>query len=216
VRRWFWIVPRLRDPDAYQVDAEYLARMWQVTGAAEPAAALSRSQREPVFVYRFDWDEEPTLLGTDLSQMLGAAHAFEVPFVFGHFDLGRQGNLIFTEANRPGREALSAQMMGYWAAFARSGDPGRGTSGAEPAWTPWSAPASFLVLDTPAGGGVRESTEGASRDSVIAAVDTDPRLTTQSERCRVFRALAVWGRGLSREQYAAAGAHGCADYPIGG
>src|SRR5262249_6412711 len=85
VRRWFWIVPRLRDPDAYQVDAESLARMWQVTGAAEPAAALSRSQREPVFVYRFDWDEEPTLLGTDLSQMLGAAHAFEIPFVFGHF-----------------------------------------------------------------------------------------------------------------------------------
>src|SRR4029453_10467588 len=120
----------------YQPIAECQARMWKATGADGPAQALSASQREPVFVYRFDWDEEPTLLGADLSQMLGAAHAFEVPFVFGHFDLGRDGNVIFTEQNRPGREALSQQMMGYWAQFARTGDPGRGPRDTEPAWPP--------------------------------------------------------------------------------
>ena len=37
--------------------------MWKATGADQPAAALSASQRAPVFVYRFDWDEEPTILG---------------------------------------------------------------------------------------------------------------------------------------------------------
>ena len=49
-----------------------------------------RSTQPDVFVYRFDWDEEPKLLGADLQPMLGAAHGFEIPFVFGHLDLGRR------------------------------------------------------------------------------------------------------------------------------
>jgi para-nitrobenzyl esterase len=214
VRRWFWIVPRLRDPVAYDLEAEYQARMWKATGADEPAQALSTAQREPVFVYRFDWDEEPTMLGADLSRMLGAAHAFEVPFVFGHFDLGREGNVIFTEDNRPAREALAARMMGYWAEFARTGDPGNGGDAAAPAWPPWAGTPRFLVLDTPAGGGVRVSSDGVTREAVIAAVDADPRLPTQRDKCRVFRALARWSRGLTPAQYATAGAHGCAEYPF--
>jgi para-nitrobenzyl esterase len=214
VRRWLWIVPRLRDPVAYQLLAEYQARMWKATGADGPAQALSASQREPVFVYRFDWDEEPTLLGADLSQMLGAAHAFEVPFVFGHFDLGREGNVIFTEENRPGREALSQQMMGYWARFARTGDPGRGPRDTEPAWLPWTDGPRYLILDTAADGGTRLSSDGVTPEAVIAAVDADPRLPTQRDKCGVFHSLASWSRGFTREQYPSAGAKGCADYPF--
>ncbi len=214
VRRWFGIVPRLRDPVAYEIEADYQARMWKATGADEPAQALSAAQREPVFVYRFDWDEEPTLLGADLTRMLGAAHAFEVPFVFGHFDLGSDGNVIFTGANRPGREALSAQMMGYWSQFARTGDPGRGPGDTEPAWLPWRDGPRFLIFDTAADGGVRPSSDGVTREAVIAAVDADPRLPTQRDKCRVFRSLAAWSRGLPRAQYATAGAKGCADYPF--
>ena len=216
VRWWFGIVPRLRDPADYQIAAEYLARWWKATGADEPAQALSASQHEPVFVYRFDWDEEPTILGSDFSQMLGAAHAFEVPFAFGHWDLGRDGNRLFTEDNRAGRDALSEQMMGYWAQFARTGDPGRGTDGKSPAWLPWQDGPRYMVLDTPAGGGSRLSTEGDIRESLIAAVDADPRLPTQRDKCRVFRTLAGWSPGFTREQYATAGAHGCADYPFDG
>ena len=67
--------------------------------------------------------------------MLGAAHGFEIPFVFGHFDLGRAGNVIFTKENEPGRKALSAQMMSYWAEFAYTGAPGRGRDRQLPEWT---------------------------------------------------------------------------------
>ncbi|HKA28302.1 MAG TPA: carboxylesterase family protein [Candidatus Binatia bacterium] len=214
VRRWFGIIPRLRDPVSYQVDAEYLARMWKATGADQPAATLSASQRAPVFVYRFDWDEEPTILGADLPLMLGAAHGFEIPFVFGHFDLGRQGSRIFTAGNAPGRETLSAQMMGYWAQFARTGDPGQGTDGTQPLWPRWDGTSRYLVLDTPAGGGVRTSTDGVTSASVVAAVDADARLRTQRDKCRVFRTLASWGRGFDRADYPTAGAHGCAQYPF--
>ena len=44
-------------------------------------------------------------------RLLGAAHGFEIPFVFGHWDLGSQGKLLFSAANEPGRAALSQQMM---------------------------------------------------------------------------------------------------------
>ena len=132
VRRWFGVIPRLRDPGMYDVLAEYHSRMWKAIGADEPAAALAATQREPVFVYRFDWDEEPSMFGADLSRMLGAAHAFEIPFVFGHWDLGKQGNVIFTEANLAGREALSAQMMDWWAQFARTGIRAAGATARSP------------------------------------------------------------------------------------
>ena len=79
-----------------------------------------------MYAYRFDWDEEPTLLGADSRCMLGAAHGFEIPFVFGHWDLGREGNLMFTEENEPGREELSARDEVVLGQLAYTGAPGRG------------------------------------------------------------------------------------------
>jgi para-nitrobenzyl esterase len=175
------------------------------------------STQPNVFVYRFDWDEEPSLLGLDLGAYLGAAHGFEIPFVFGHWDLGSQGNVIFSAANQAGREALSDQMMSYWASFARTGDPGRGSRGELPAWSAWDGrPGSnkFLILDTEAGGGLRMSAEQATVEGVLASVDADPRLVTQRDRCFVYRELARWGERFSELEYPTAGRAGCAEYPF--
>jgi para-nitrobenzyl esterase len=218
VRRILWIIPRLRNEKQYNLTAEYLAKMWKANGADEPATAMRVTQGPSVYVYRFDWDEEPTILGADLSVMLGAAHGFEIPFVFGHFDLGREGNQIFTKANEPGRHALSAQMMSYWAQFAYAGAPGRGRSGDLLEWTAWDndSPTSpkFIVLDTPAGGGLRMSSDAVTPAGVLAAVDDDPRLPTQRDKCRIFHALASWSRGFTEKDYPAAGRKGCAEYPF--
>lgn len=218
VRRVLWIIPRLRDARTYDLSAEYLAKMWKANGADEPATAMRATQGPSVFVYRFDWDEEPTVLGADLSVMLGAAHGFEIPFVFGHFDLGREGNQIFTKTNQPGREALAAQMMSYWAEFAYSGAPARGRTDQLPEWTPWDngipAIPKFLVFDTTAGGGLRMSADAVTQEAVLAAVDSDPRLPTQRDKCRVFHALALWSRGFTKKDYPTAGRHGCVEYPF--
>ncbi len=68
--------------------------------------------------------------------LLGSAHAFELPFFWGHFFwfYGAEA-LIFREDNRLGREALSDVMMDYAAQFAHTGHPG--TAGSVE-WTPWS------------------------------------------------------------------------------
>jgi para-nitrobenzyl esterase len=117
VRRLLWLVPRLVDEPNYLATTQHMSGMWQVTGVDEPAALLSRT-RGDVYAYRFEWDEEPSVLFADLSTMLGAAHGFEIPFVFGHWQLGREANVLFTDGNAAGRAELSRKMMSYWAVSA--------------------------------------------------------------------------------------------------
>ncbi len=178
-------LPRLRDPDVYNASAAVSSLAWKLVGADAPAAAMREGGASDVYVYRWDWDEEPTLLGSDLAEMIGAAHGFEIPFIFGHFDLGPRANVAWTDENFAGRDELSRQMMSYWAAFARDGRPGRGTAGDAPEWTAWDpdGASKFLVLDTPAGGGLRMSSEQTDSDDIIALVSADPRLG--SARCEV-------------------------------
>jgi len=196
-----------------------MSRWWKATAADGPAAAMVATGPPGVFVYRFDWDEEPNLFGlADLATLVGAAHGFEIPFVFGHWDLGPMSKRLFTSENLAARELLSAQMMSYWAQFAAAGAPGRGRRGELPEWQAWSeagpdAPR-YIVLDTPEGGGVRMQTEPLTEALVIAAIDADPRLATQRDRCEVYRRLARWGRSFGEERYASVGARGCAEYPI--
>jgi len=216
VKRWFGVVPQVREPRLYLATADAQSAMWKATGADGPAAAMWSTQPN-VFVYRFDWDEEPSLLGIDLGTYLGAAHGFEIPFVFGHWDLGKQGSVIFNDTNQTGREALSEQMMSYWANFAWTGDPGRGREGDLPAWSAWDGrPGAhkYMILDTPNGGGAHMGSEPVTRESVIASVDADARLTSQRDRCFVYHELARWSRGFTEAQYATVGREGCAPYPF--
>jgi para-nitrobenzyl esterase len=193
VKRWFGILPRLIDPERYVAVADQLSRMWKANGADDIATAMVASGAREVFVYRFDWDEEPTILGTDLSQMLGAAHGFEIPFVFGHFDLGREANAIFTTDNEPGRRALSAAMMQRWAGFAASGDPG---------WAPWASEnPSFIVFDTTVGGGIRPSSETLTRERALAGLEADTRLPTARDKCLVYHDLYAMAGVLTRAEF---------------
>ena len=64
---------------------------------------------------------------------LGAAHAMDIPFVFGTIDAPGVDQLI---GDGPDRAALSRAMQDAWIAFAKTGDP----SHAEvPAWPRWDA-----------------------------------------------------------------------------
>jgi len=201
VKRWFGVVPRLRDADFYDALSAALSDAWKLSGADAPADALLASGFRDVWVYRWDWDEQPTLLGADLSRMIGAGHGFEIPFVFGHYDLGPRGNVVFTEDNEPGRAELSAAMMSYWAEFARNGDPGRGGTGALPAWTRWTrrgAPGErTMLLDTTAGGGLRMAPDAVRGEEIVAAARADGRLGSGAARCAALRELERRLTGLT-------------------
>ena len=185
--------------------------LWKVRGVDEPAAALARSQDTGVFGYRFDWDEEPERFGTDLGMLLGAAHGLEIPFVFGHFRFGDESTaeLVFAEANEPGRRFISDAMMSYWAQFAYAGTPSRGRDGQLPDWLPWGTEAGrFLVFDTPADGGIRLSSGTLSSESLIARLTGDSKLA-QPEKCQLFRDLFEGSADWNESAYRGLGVGGC-------
>jgi para-nitrobenzyl esterase len=206
-----WIKDRRR----YDLMAEYRALAWKARAVDEPAAALRRVQGPTVFAYRFDWDEQPRLLWLDLSVLLGAAHALEIPFVFGRLDLFGLERLLFGGAGRGGAERLAEQMSAYWAEFAWSGAPGRGRGGALPLWRAWDDArpdsARFMVFDSEAGGGLRMSSDGVTTQAVIARALADPRFRDLRERCELLGTLAQRGQRYGPEQYAAGP---CAEHPL--
>ena len=136
-----------------------------------------------VWVYRFDWDEEGTLLGTDFGQLIGAGHAIEIPFVFGNYDMGSELSLLFTEENKPGRKELEEAMIGYWTTFAQTGQP---ASDGDPDRTVWKAGPEFLLLDTSAGGGLRHSGETITEELVLQEIRSDTDLSP-GEKCHLLR-----------------------------
>jgi para-nitrobenzyl esterase len=101
-----------------------------------------KSQQDEVWSYRFDWDEEPA----PFDDIYGAAHAFDLPFVFGNFGPSLFSNIANSSANRPGRLALSKAMMASLAAFARTGDP-NAPAALGVAWPRW--PGRLLFDATP-------------------------------------------------------------------
>jgi para-nitrobenzyl esterase len=218
VTRAFGIPLWLNDERAYQLETEFPNRMWKVRGVDDPARAMASVAPGQVFAYRFDWDEERKLVFADLSKLVGAAHAVEIPFVFGGLNLGGRGKYFFDPDRLPAAEALSRAIMSYWAEFARTGDPGGGTSGTLPRWQAWDAKrpngVRMMILDTPADGGLRMSRESVTREGVLAEIASDPRFLGVEERCKVYRSLAERGDQFSRAEYEAVLNGDCAVYPL--
>ena len=103
-----------------------------------------KTQQPNVWYYRFDWDQEPAPWNT----VYGSAHAFDLPFLFGNFGPSLFSNAIASNANQPGRLALSAAMMASVGAFARNGDPNNAALGVT--WQPWPARLVFDATPTQA------------------------------------------------------------------
>lgn len=213
----FGFLPRLKDPEAYDRAARYRSELWRHRGVDSLARTLHAAQGSNVFAYRFDWDEEGSILGFDLARAMGAGHGLELSFVFGRFE-GTAAAIgdIYDEDRVPERDALSQTMMSYWTEFAHSGDPGRGRSGEEVRWLPWSnadgAPR-IVVFDTPADGGVRMSPEELTLAGMKARLLADESFAQQRERCdtyaRLFRGSSAWDEA----EYATLGDGGCTNLP---
>jgi para-nitrobenzyl esterase len=92
-----------------------------------------KTQQSNVWYYRFDWAQEPAPWNT----VYGAAHAFDLPFLFGNFGPSLFSNAANSSTNQPGRLALSSAMMASIGAFAATGDPNTPSLGVT--WQPWPA-----------------------------------------------------------------------------
>lgn len=189
-KRVLWLFPVARDQNRYDAASDTMSRLWRLRSVDEPAAMMAAGGHEAVYAYRFDWDEGGRFLFTDLSKLLGAAHAIEIPFVFNRFQLlGDLDRVMFQRKTEESRRALADAMGGYWAAFARQGAPGDGGRGL-PRWPRWGEGA-LMRLDSAESGGP-EVIEGAeSFDAVLADLAADPRID-DAARCEIAAALLWW------------------------
>ena len=101
-----------------------------------------KSQQTALYYYRFDWDEEPA----PWNDIYGAAHVFDLPFIFGNFGPSLFSNVMASTANRPGRLELSDAMMKSLGAFAKNGDPNNAALGV--AWPVWPGKLIFDATQT--------------------------------------------------------------------
>jgi para-nitrobenzyl esterase len=215
VSRTFGFPTGFENERLYDVQGEYGGMMWRATGADEPLKRMRQVQGPSVWSYRFDWDEEPTVLGTDLSKLLGAAHALELFFVFGLTDMPIVDRLFFDRS--PAAGELSAQMRSYWAQFAHTFRPGRGQGGELPEWQAWGLRPNeprYMIFDTESGGGLRHGTDEIDTAFVLDRAANDPRLLDAQERCSVFQNFVQWSKALSMEDYAVQDGGTCSDYPL--
>mgnify|MGYP001309584817 CR=1 FL=1 len=125
-------------PGGFNAMTELLDTLF-MQAAADNVLGTLKSRQDAVWYYRFDWDEEPA----PFDDIYGAAHAFDLPFVFGNFGPSLFSNVANSTANRPGRLALSKAMMAALAAFARHGDP----NVPQALGTPWPTWPAKLIFD---------------------------------------------------------------------
>ncbi|MBP7452320.1 MAG: carboxylesterase family protein [Ottowia sp.] len=121
------------DPAIAELDAKFFGALRD-----NMLNAFIKQTPDQVWSYRFDWKQEPA----PWNDVYGAAHAFDLAFLLGNFDTSLYANVIASDANKGGRDALSGAMMGALGAFARSGNPNDASLGTN--WPTWPR---VLVFD---------------------------------------------------------------------
>ena len=178
----FGIFFSLKDEQTYRSLAHYGGRAWKARGVDQLARAMTASGNPDVYAYRFDWDEEPSILGYDLSVALGAAHAIEIGFVFGEFN-GLGLGYVYPDDENQWR--LSDSVMSYWAEFAYTGNPRAGRDGAETPWLAWGQDGmTQIILDTPTDGGIRMDDDVVTYETLKAELVADADFGDKSRPLR--------------------------------
>ncbi|MGI9557332.1 MAG: carboxylesterase/lipase family protein [Solirubrobacterales bacterium] len=189
-KRSLGVFPVARDPAFYDLIADYVSRVWRIRAVDEPAALMGAAGHTDVYAYRFDWDGGGRLLTMDFAKALGAAHGFEMPFVFNRFQhLGRADKLLFRKETAELRETLSRTMGAYWASFARDGVPyGPGA----PSWSAYGEEGgSVMRLDTEDDGGIQALAGPDGIEALGRDLSADQRLDAD-QRCMIVEEMDRW------------------------
>ena len=204
--------------------SSYTSDIWKAAAVDNPARVLRTSQGANVYAYRFDWDEEPKIMGADLSIILGAAHGLEIPFVFNTDKAGFTGAYTNSAKNSEGRTMLANAMSSYWTEFAYSGSPGKGRDGRQVEWKPWNDDTAdsekLIIFDTPQDKGIRVSSYSITLETVKKRLVAETGFESQENHCQLYvelfgdlksdrSYLELW----NDQEYESLGREGCRNYP---
>ncbi len=193
--REFLRIPRIRDLDLWNAVSKHRSNSWKYLAVDEPAQTLTSSGRSNIYAYRFDWDDEPRKYGVDLKNLLGAAHAFEIPFVMGNFDEDALTKYILSRKNLEEVKTLSQTMMSYWAEFAYNGDPDKGREGNLidwQAWDPREGSEKYIIFDSTHDGGIRMTNDYLTEEKLIEMLATDNQIKDYKWKCEILDAAIMF------------------------
>ena len=138
----------INDKDAFEIFNSYRSKAWKIRGVDNPLRNLYKSGNRDLYAYRYDWDDHRRFIIADFRELIGSAHATEIPLLTGNNKLvGDYGFLIYPRG--PSKRFTSNNMMQFWTNFAKFGEPGTSTNGVE--WKKYSGqkniPSNYMVLD---------------------------------------------------------------------
>ena len=205
--------PRIKDSARYDAASYYTSNTWKLITADEPARVISNNRGAPIYVYRFDYDDL-IKWPIDLSELLGAAHALDVVFLFGR---QRDFPWSWLLADKQAADRLASSMMNYWGEFARKGIPGNGSDQTLPHWSAWRGEDSnTLLFNVEHQGGVRVIENALYREDLKAQLRSDDKFT-EAERCEFYLQMFLNGFqdavAFDREEYLRFVDGGCPDSP---
>tara|TARA_B110000438_G_scaffold70891_1_gene71121 strand:- start:4436 stop:6295 length:1860 start_codon:yes stop_codon:yes gene_type:complete len=196
-------LPFIKDIDSYNAVSKHRSDTWKLLAVDKPARDLVKSGKKSIFAYRFDWDEEPNKYGLDLSDLLGAAHAFEIPFVMGDLEMDTLSDYMVSRKNLKSMEQLSNSMMSYWAEFAYNGDPGTGRNNDLPVWNQWSEVSEtspkYIIFDSYRDRGIRMTSNSLTKESLFIQIAEDEDLSDKY-KCEMVD-IAIQYDGLENPDY---------------
>jgi para-nitrobenzyl esterase len=180
----------LNDKDAFNIFNSYRSKAWKIRGVDDPLRSLYISGNKDLYAYRYDWDDHRRFIIADFRELIGAAHATEIPLLTGNNKLvGDYGFLIYPKG--PSKRFTSKNMMKFWTDFAKSGKPGISTNGVE--WIKYNgqanAPSNYMVLDNRRN--LKMSTDQFSFSSLARDLYMENALTSL-EKCVVLLQMLTY------------------------
>ena len=138
----------LNDKKAFNIFNSYRSRAWKIRGVEFPLRSLQKAGNNSLYAYRYDWDDHRRFIIGDFKELIGAAHATEIPLLTGNNKLvGDYGFLIYPRG--PSKRFTSKNMMQFWTNFAKTGKPGYSTNGIK--WLSYdsdqNSSSNYMILD---------------------------------------------------------------------
>ena len=138
----------LNNKEAFNLFNSYRSRAWKLRGVDGPLRSLYSTGNKDLYAYRYDWDDHRRFVIADFRELIGAAHATEIPLLTGNNKLvGDYGFLIYPRG--PSKRFTSKNMMKFWTDFAKNGRPGISSNGVE--WLKYNglenSSSNYIILD---------------------------------------------------------------------
>ena len=183
---------KLKNKKSFNIFNDYRSMAWKLRGVDLPLRSLFKAGNENLYAYRYDWDDHRRFIVADFKELIGAAHATEIPLLTGNNKLvGDYGFLLYPRG--PSKRFTSKNMILFWTNFAKTGKPGSSSNGIE--WLRYDGSkkdiSNYMILDRRSN--LMMSSDNFSFSSLVEDLYHENGITDQEKCIVLFQMLTYVG-----------------------